>query len=87
MEGPPDPRNGVAEWLENETEGVVGLMEDTGLPLTDEMVGMRFNQEEGLFMSSRLLLSTEGDASWSVFDTSDRRAPTELCRESDGVEF
>jgi hypothetical protein len=87
VEAPADPRNGVAELLENDIEGVVGLTEDAGLALKDEMVEMRFNHEEGLFMSSRSLPSMAGDTSWSVFDMSDRRAPTELCRESDCVEF
>lgn len=77
----------MAELLENDTEGVAGPIEDAGLPLRDDMVEMRFNHEEGLFRSSRSWLSTEGDASRSVFDTSDRCAPIELCRESDGVKF
>jgi hypothetical protein len=86
-EGPPGPRNGVAELFENDTEGVVGLMEDAVLPLNDEIVEMRFSHEEGLFKLSRSLLSTEGDASWSVLNISDRRAPTELCLEIGGVDF
>jgi hypothetical protein len=84
-EGLADPRKSVAELFENDTEDVVGLMEDPGLPLNDEMVEMRFSHED-LFKLSRSLLSTVGDVSWSVLDMSDRRAPTELCREIDGVE-
>lgn len=61
-EDAPDPRNGVAELFENDTEGVVGLMDEAGLALTDEMAEMRFSHED-LFELSKSLLSAEGDAS------------------------
>ena len=62
-EGPPEPRNGVAEVFENDIEGVSGLTEDAGLPLNDEMTEMRFNHEDDLFKVSSSLLSVEGDSS------------------------
>lgn len=85
-EGPPTPRKGEAERLENDSEGVVGCMEDDGLPFNDEMVEMRFNHDDDLLGWSRSLLSSKGDASGSAFNVSDRRALTELRREFDGVE-
>lgn len=63
VEGPPDARNGVAELFENDTEGVVGLTDDEGLPFNDEMVEMRFSHEDDLFKFSKSLFSAEGDAS------------------------
>jgi hypothetical protein len=61
-DGTPDPRNGVAELFENDTEGVVGLMDEAGLALNDEIVEMRFSHED-LFKLSKSLLSAEGNAS------------------------
>ena len=36
----------MAELFEKDIEGVSGLMDDTGLPLNDEMVEMRFSHED-----------------------------------------
>ena len=59
-ECPPDARNGVAELFEYDTEGVSGLMEEAGLPLSDEMAEMRLSHEEDLFKVSSSLPSGEG---------------------------
>ncbi len=79
--GAPDGKNDVPDVFDRDTEGVVGLIDDTGLPFKDDMVEIRFSHEDDGRRLSPSGGSVDESLSWSIFD---RRGLTELCLDTGG---
>ena len=79
--GAPDGKNGVPEVLDSDTEGVVGLIDEAGLPFKDDMVEIRFSHEDDGRRLSQSGLSVDESLSWSTFDL---YSLIELCLDTGG---
>jgi hypothetical protein len=79
-------RTGVAEVWESVTDGVVGLIEEAGLPLSDDIVDILLSHDRVLILSGSSTLP-DASFSWPAAECSDLLGPRELWREMGGVDI